>query len=1111
MAKPGDPFEPTLRSPVAHAAQPDGALDATLPAAESVATLPPGAIVGRYVVEGPLGEGGAGVVYAAHDPQLGRRVALKLLRPEPSRGTEGNSEGRNRLVREAHAMAKLSHPNVVAIHDVGVYGDQVFLAVELVDGSDLATWLTTPRGWREVLEVFLEAGRGLAAAHAAGLVHRDFKPANVLIGSGGVVKVADFGLARPTGAEEEPTDPGGTRPRRTVSATLWKPLTETGMVIGTPGYMAPEQRLGRATDARTDEFSFCAALYRALYDELPFDQPFDVSKPTPVRPVPAGKHVPSWVRRVLLRGLSIQPADRYPTLDALLAALADDPAVRLRRTLPRLGVAVALLAAAGSIAFVVRERAAADRCHDPEAKLADVWDDAVRARERAAFAATGVPDAMATAAYAEKAMDRVSGAWLAAYRDACQATRTRHAETEAALNLRLDCLDDQRFDLRAASELVSHPDPKNLVAAIGAASTLPLPSECADARALSVIEQPGPERRPAVEALRLQLGRGRAAVGAGRADEAIGILKPLPARAQALEATALQARALAALADAWGGRHGGAADLKQGIEVGLRAEQLAEAAHLDPLATEAAAGVAWRTVTSGGTRADVDAALARARQELNRAGSGGTSEYFVERVLTMVEEVRGHDSEAAGHAQRTLNMANRLYGSESRQSLDATNMAAITLDPLGRQSEMLALFRKAVAGWDALLGPRNRKAILAEFEPRRSPDRPRTLGRGGTIADPALHPDGSEDRRPAALHRPGAASGAGSRHGSTWREPPRRPIGPGDGGSASHPRQPSRHRHLPLHRAGPAAGRTAAVGARGYERHLAHQDIEAGSSSWVAFLRVGGWAYLDLGRPAQALPLLERALTLSAAHPFFPGWVDGCGTRSRRRSSRPAAIAGGPRRWRRRRTTSCRAWTSRRTCSRRSMAGGRGLSPRAESWGGAKLTAWRSPGSAESTASRPLAGGAPRTLPSSAPAASLAAGSTIGRYVIEAPLGEGGMGVVYLAHDPQLGRNVALKLLRTELDPARELGSEGRSRLVREAHAMARLNHPNVVTIYDAGISASRSSWRSSSSTAPTCGPGFRRRGAGARSSRSSSRRGAAWQRRMRPAWSTATSSRRTS
>jgi WD40 repeat protein len=276
--------------------------------------------IGRYRVLERRGEGAMGVVYAAIDERLGRKLAIKLLHPHFA----GDPTGRARLLREAQAMARLRHENVVLIYDVGTHGadeEQVFIAMELVEGCNLDAWLKqAPRSPGERLAVFLQAGRALAAAHRAGVLHRDFKPENVLVDAAGRARVLDFGLAR---ALASPVPGEGD-----LEDSLSEPLTRTGSILGTPAYMAPEQLRGDPVDARADQFSFCVALYEALYSARPFAS---VARFEPLRitPVPRDSRVPAAVRKALLRGLAEDPAARFPDMDALLAALGP-PAVARR-------------------------------------------------------------------------------------------------------------------------------------------------------------------------------------------------------------------------------------------------------------------------------------------------------------------------------------------------------------------------------------------------------------------------------------------------------------------------------------------------------------------------------------------------------------------------------------------------------------------------------------------------------------------------------------------------------------------------------------------------------------------------------------------------------------
>jgi hypothetical protein len=295
-----------------------------------VQEMAPGTRIGRYVVERLIGGGAFGAVYAGVDPELNRPVALKLLK---SIAVEQRSDAEARLAREAQAMARVSHPNVVAVFDSGVWNGRVFIAMERVEGSDLSDWLAAaPRTVAQIVDVFLDAGRGLMAAHAVGLVHRDFKPGNVLVGHDGRVRVSDFGLARAMGAPlNEVLAPA---PAQTSGA----PLTQAGAVLGTPPYMAPEQHLGQDVDARTDQFALCASLYEALYGRRPFGGSYQRLREDiiagRVRPPPGGSRVPHTLHRIVLKGLSPLPGDRWPTLEALLNALGRDRSKVPRRVAP---------------------------------------------------------------------------------------------------------------------------------------------------------------------------------------------------------------------------------------------------------------------------------------------------------------------------------------------------------------------------------------------------------------------------------------------------------------------------------------------------------------------------------------------------------------------------------------------------------------------------------------------------------------------------------------------------------------------------------------------------------------------------------------------------------
>lgn len=308
--------------------------------------------VGRYSVLRRLGRGGMSTVYRAYDPELDRQIALKLM----TTWDEADTEGPARLVREARAMAKITHPNVAAVYDVGLVEDGVFIAMELIDGPTLETWTRAmARPWTEILRMFLLAGRGLAAAHDAGLVHRDFKPDNVMVGLDERPRVLDFGLARPAASDDDdelllPDEPSismsGSLPAPWMDAAssglratlgphsasvsgsfdLQVAVTRTGIVTGTPAYMAPEQHLGDPGGPASDQFAFCVSLWEALFRQRPFagENFFEIADAIVegrlVQP-PGSARVPGWITRLLERGLANEPERRHPSMRSLLASL----------------------------------------------------------------------------------------------------------------------------------------------------------------------------------------------------------------------------------------------------------------------------------------------------------------------------------------------------------------------------------------------------------------------------------------------------------------------------------------------------------------------------------------------------------------------------------------------------------------------------------------------------------------------------------------------------------------------------------------------------------------------------------------------------------------------
>jgi tetratricopeptide (TPR) repeat protein len=420
----------------------------------------------RYVLLECLGRGGAGVVFAAHDPELDRRVAIKFVRAGTKLET-ADTAGQFRLLREAQAMARLAHPNVIHVYDVAAYeaGDLrpawpelvehdeapasrgVFLVMELVEGDTLKEWLEKgPRDWREVLRILIQAGRGISAAHQQGLVHRDFKPGNVLVGYDGRVRVLDFGLAR---AHGDDSDTGSkSRPileeAKVSGQVLDTPLTQTGTVLGTPQHMAPEQHRGEQADASADQFSFCVVLFESLYGKRPYDgrtigELRRQKEAGQIVDTPKEARVPAWLRKVVLRGLAADPPERYPSMASLLDELERKPR---RRRLQILG-GVAAVALLGSIAVSVLgwTRGADGACEGQEANLRGIWDDEVRASVREGLLGTKKPFAEATWKTVQAALDGYATRWVDLRQNACHAALVERSETPEVMAWRNECLD----------------------------------------------------------------------------------------------------------------------------------------------------------------------------------------------------------------------------------------------------------------------------------------------------------------------------------------------------------------------------------------------------------------------------------------------------------------------------------------------------------------------------------------------------------------------------------------------------------------------------------------------------------------------------------------------
>lgn len=424
--------------------------------------------VGRFVLRDRLGAGAMGVVYAAYDPTLDREVALKLVTVPI-----GDSDALKRVEREARALARLRHPNVVTVHEVGSHGGYRFIAMDLVRGEVLRQWLTPERSWRQRMEILWQAGQGLAAAHEAGIIHRDFKPDNVLV-ERGHARVVDFGLARAEQATVTLTGEDGPQTGDDVQ-------TRTGVVLGTPAYMAPESFEGVA-DARADQFAYCVTVFEALYGVRPFvaatvGARLELMRAATVSQPSLDLGVPHWLRRVVLRGLSFDADERWPDMRTLLSALERFRPQRYRRALIATGLGGAALGAIAATTSLWSDDAVCDAAAD---RMSEVWRPAVADATAEAFAATEL-------AFAEDAWQRTvptlneyAEGWSGMRRATCEATVERGEQSTVLMDVKMRCLDRRIEEFAALVHVFGEPDREVVERSIAAAHDLRPVSECAD-------------------------------------------------------------------------------------------------------------------------------------------------------------------------------------------------------------------------------------------------------------------------------------------------------------------------------------------------------------------------------------------------------------------------------------------------------------------------------------------------------------------------------------------------------------------------------------------------------------------------------------------------------
>ena len=697
----------------------------------------------RYVVLEQIGAGGMGVVHRAYDPKLRREVALKMLRFDRRGGSSG-PRAETRILREARAMAQLSHANIVPVYDVEPVGSLVYIAMEYVDGTTLSKWLRKKsRPWREVVDIFRQAGRGLLAAHQTGIIHRDFKPSNVLMGNKGRVMVTDFGLARARGEEEimdhwssgEPGEVGG------------ETVTESGEVVGTPAYMSPEQLRGDPVDARSDQYAFCVALFEGLYGRRPFAHKdprllLDAKEEAAFEPEAAAQ-VPNWLYRVVHRGLAPRADDRYASMEELLHALSYDP-WQARMRFAWLGVGAVL--AATVVVVQMTSVAQEPPCPEFEALTNELWGEARRQEVHESLLATNLGYAADTSQRISAQLETYASAWAEGYVNACEATRIRGEQSAEAFDLRMACLRRHKAELDTTVETLSGDvSVSTLQRAAGMVTALPPVEHCAD---LEALRDRGRATDPAVagkvEAQDQRLARAKALRRSGRTAEASLLADQIEDQAMLLEdprlhgevmllqgkiaekardaadayewyeraySDAVQARhaPLAILASTrlvhWlGVQHARTAEAEQWLvqaEAWLRGREAD-----DPLRTSllVAEGELYRVA---GRLDEARVAFERAVDVLDDDESDETALLGAHRILGLALMALGEVDEAEAHFTDVLELSRKLFGENHPDVGRAHQNLGATLYAGGKLSKALPHLERALAIFEQVHGSKH--------------------------------------------------------------------------------------------------------------------------------------------------------------------------------------------------------------------------------------------------------------------------------------------------------------------------------------------------------------------------------------------------------------------
>jgi tetratricopeptide (TPR) repeat protein len=658
---------------------------------------PEGSKIGRYEVIRSLGRGGMGVVYLAQDPKLGRRVALKLVKPSLS-SDERADHFEKRLMREARAMARLAHPNVLTIYDVGIQEGQVFMASEWVDGGTLDEWMKEgPHRWPAIAQRFREAARGLVAAHAAGLIHRDFKPSNVMVGKDERVRVFDFGLVKST------------------TANIGDITTQLSgnFVVGTPAYMAPEQMVGKTADERSDQFSFCASMYEALAGVRPFTGRNLTELLTNIGSgkLEEPKKIPKWLWEVIRRGLKKKPEDRHESMAVVLKIMDEGLSHRRRRSLYAAALVLVVGGAAAGVSGVWSGQDGQEaHCGDLKIDLGASWNPELRTEIENATLASPLPFAKESWLTTSGLIDTYAVDWKRELRASCIETRIAKQQSQALLQRRSDCFERLRSELAAVTSTLADGEPNTVTSMVALAQGLSPIDSCSATRAqdefssLAGIDERGAIRKlwPEVKTVESLIARG---------DYQGALVKSETLLAQTHGNRRAEARVL--------GSRGTAlkllGDYKGAVTALESSFYAAVAGRHDEIAAQATTHIYGLTVV---LLKDDDGAsrwLQLAESAVERVSTPLVQGHW-RRVQGKVALARKDYSGAEEHFRASLEFLEGALGPEHREVATAVGALGRCLLLMDDKSRATPTLERAVTLWSALAGPEHPDTAVAQID-----------------------------------------------------------------------------------------------------------------------------------------------------------------------------------------------------------------------------------------------------------------------------------------------------------------------------------------------------------------------------------------------------------